>query len=288
MFKYLYSFILVPVMFVALTSSALAATPITYYNLNSESERVAYLYGIIAQLQAQLAALQNVRPLVNYTTYTSTQSSSYLDRVTTDEVTVEDYDEVEMSGRVYFDRSSDARAWFEYGTDMLLTYSTRSVELKGGSNDNEKFSAIAPDLNNNQVYYFRAVAEDRNGNYVEGPIKSFRFESSYRNNHSNSYYDRNNRYDYDWSLEIDDDRYDAGESIRVDYSLPNRDQDDKNWIGLFRVGASDKNYLDYRYIDDTEGYVTFRIHDEDDYEFRMFSNDSFNQEAETDTFEVID
>jgi hypothetical protein len=58
------------------------------------------------------------------------------------------------------------------------------------SGDTVRFSLIAPDLKNNTIYYYRAVAEGDDGKYAEGLVKSFRFEgrsgSSNRTNDSDT------------------------------------------------------------------------------------------------------
>jgi hypothetical protein len=275
---------MVPFLFGALVSPASAAGAVKYSDLRTEQERVAYLYGIIAQLQMQLNAIQSNRPaVVNPVNYPNNGVS--ISGLYTDSVSVEDRDSAELSARVSFKKDATVKVWFEYGTNYSLSYSTQADEIKGDSGDTENISLIASDLDNNTVYYYRPVVEDKNGSYIEGTIKSFKFVSSNSTNNDNN----NNSNDNDeWSLEINDDEYETGESIRVEYTIPEDDEDDKNWIGLFEIGSSDKNYIAYKYIDDTEGYVTFRVNDEDEYEFRMFSNDTFNQEAESDEFEVTD
>lgn len=291
MFKYIFSFILLPVMFVTLAMPAQAKAATSYYQYQSTSEQLNYLYAVIAQLQAELNALQAYRPVTytNYTTgiYTNTYNSNEISSVKTGGVEANNYDGVVFDGEINFSRNNtDAKVWFEYGTNTNLSYSTRSIEIDGDSGDREDFEINATDLDNNRVYYYRAVAEDSNGRYVEGQVKSFRFDrTNYNNNYYYDYNYNNNRYDNDdWSLEVDDDYYETGDTVRVDYEVG--DKDSKNWLGLYRVGSSDKNYITSKYVRDDEGYVTFRITQRGDYEFRLFSDDSFDLEAVSDEFEV--
>lgn len=284
MYKYIFSFIFIPILFVALATPAMASSNTRYYANNAnQQQQIANLYALIAQLQAQLAALQSYNPVIN-PPYQSgvTQSSSEITRVVTGSVDGDGDDAATMEGEVTFRRDGEARVWFEYGTNTNLSYSTESLELDGDAGDTEDFEITALDLGGNKTYYYRAVAQDDNGRYVEGSIKSFRFDG--RNNDDDDDDDDNDS-DNDWSLEVDDDYYESGDTVRVDYEVEDKDSD--NWIGLYKVGARDANYLAYKYISKSEGYVTFRIYDEGEYEFRMFDQDD-DQVAESDEFEVED
>jgi hypothetical protein len=233
MYKIIFSFIFVPVFMLALAVPAQAATTVQYYQTNSQQQQIAYLSNLIAQLQAQLAALQinnnvNHQPYTSYSNYSSYQSgnssSNEISRVVTGGVDSDGRNDVSMDGEVTFRRDSQVRVWFEYGTNSNLSYSTESIEINGDDGDTEDFEITATDLDDNRVYYYRAVAEDDNGRYVEGAVKSFRFES--RNNYYNN--DRNDNYrNNDWSLEIDDDYYETGDTVRVDYEV--EDEDDKTY-----------------------------------------------------------
>jgi hypothetical protein len=285
MYKYLFSFIFIPVLFVAFATPASAKSQVYYYQSNNQEQQISYLYSVIAQLQAQLVALQSYKPVSNPYYNAGNTSTNEISRVTTGSVDSDGNDAVSMEGEVTFRRDSEARVWFEYGVNSNLSYSTESIEISGDAGDTEDFKLSATDLDDNRTYYYRAVAEDDNGRYAEGAVRSFRFEG--RNNYDNDDDDDddNNNND-DWSLEVDDDNYETGDTVRVDYTV--EDEDDKNWIGLYEVGDSNKNYVAFKYVRNEEGYVTFRINNEGDYEFRLFSDDSFDLEAESDEFEVED
>ncbi len=164
--KKYFTWVVVPVlMFVMIAPVSAEAATMT------RDQQISYLYAQIALLQVQLQALQQANGGVG-----SPKSTSYVS-VETDGVNVVDKEFVEMDGRVTFKRSDDARVWFEYGESNALSYSTPSKLVKNKrSGDTVKFSLIAPDLRNNTVYYYRAVAEGEDGRYAEGTVKSFRFE----------------------------------------------------------------------------------------------------------------
>lgn len=281
MYKYIFSFIFVPVLFIALATPAQAASNVQFYQTNSQQQQISYLYSLIAQLQAQLAALQSYNPVV-YPSYNNAgnSSSNEISRVITGNVDGDGDDAVSMEGEISFRRDTEARVWFEYGTNTNLSYSTESIEINGDQGDTEDFELTALDLDDNKVYYYRAVAEDDNGRFVEGAIRSFRFDGR-NNDDDDDDYDNDN--DEDWSLEVEDDFYATGDSVRVDYTV--EDENDTNWIGLYEVGDNDDDYIAFKYAKDDEGYVTFRINNKGEYEFRLFDEDD-DEQAESDEFEV--
>ncbi len=308
MYKYIFSFIFVPVLCLTLALPVSADNngngkghgygnteksyysnaqnyywPNTNYQYQSQSDQLAKLYALIAQLQAQLAALQANSP-VYYPPYNNgnSQSSNEIAKVVTGSVDGDGNDSVNMEGEITFRRDTDARVWFEYGTNTKLSYSTESISISGDSGDTEDFDITVSDLDDNQTYYYRAVAKDDNGRYVEGVVKSFRFDGSNNNDDDD---DDDNDNNGDWSLDVDDDIYETGDLVRVDYEVG--DEDDKNWIGLFETGDDDDEYITYKYVTDEDGYVTFRINNDGEYEFRLFDEDS-DLQAESDEFEVED
>lgn len=298
MYKYIFSFIFVPILCLTLAMPVQASHGhgngnhnnngrVHFNQLNSNQQsnwlyqhqtssvELARLYALIAQLQAQLAALQGYSLVHSSNQHSGTKSSSEITRVTTGSVAGDGDDSVEFDGSVTFRRDSEARVWFEYGTTLKLSYSTESIKIDGDSGDTENFEISTSDIDDNDIYYFRAVAEDDNGRFVEGVIKSFRFDG--RNNDNDN--------DEDWSLEVEADYYETGETIRVYYEVDDRDND--NYIALFEAGDDDDDYIRRVFVDDEDGYVTFRIYDEGEYEFRLFDEDE-DVQAESDEFEVED
>ncbi len=131
--------------------------------------QIAYYQMLLAQLKAQLAAIQGgsgapaPSDKADVDIFTGTASR-------------EDSHTVELHGEIDFNNEDEARVWFEYGTSYALPYSTPSLNLD--DNDDEDFSLFADDIDSNRTYYYRAVAEDEDGDYAEGVVRSFRISSS--------------------------------------------------------------------------------------------------------------
>jgi hypothetical protein len=116
--KYM-QWVVIPALFVAfmVPAGAHAQTyTTTSYQSTANQQQIAYLYALVAQLQAQLNALLAAG---------ATSHSSY---VTISSETVSDAknDSVEFSGTASVQKSGTVRVWFEYGTTMAVEYSTES------------------------------------------------------------------------------------------------------------------------------------------------------------------
>ncbi len=172
--KYI-TWLVVPVLlFVLVVPTGAQAATVSATN----QQQIAYLYAMVAQLQAQLNALLALNGGASATNNVSVQ---------TDGVSVVDSDYIEMNGRVTFKQDGDARVWFEYGLTNALSYSTESENISNKDrNDSVSFSLIAPDLSRNTMYYYRAVAEGVDGRFAEGVIKSFKFEGASRSGSANT------------------------------------------------------------------------------------------------------
>lgn len=291
---------LIPTLLLTLAQPANAAS-VNYYQTTNDQAQLAYLYSVVAQLQAQLNALLKQQTPVYYSVATTYPNTSYnynyndsngISAVTTQGVSLQNNSSVELQGTVTFSDSRSGRVWFEYGNSNFLNYSSQSATVNGYNNNLKSFTAIIPDLNNGTTYYYKAVAEDSNGRIIEGATKSFIYNGNNYYNNSNYYnnnynYNNNNRYN-NWTLNVTSSRYYNGDSIRVEYSIPNGEEDSNNWIGLYRVGDSDSNYVSRQYLssNNTDGYLTFRTYNDDEYEFRLFSNNNNNREARSDSFDV--
>lgn len=169
--KYI-QWVVVPVLLFVMVAPQ-GAQASTYVTSTANQQQIAYLYSIVAQLQAQLNALLAAGVVTSYV------------GVQTDGVDSND-DSVELSGRVTFKRDGDARVWFEYGLTNTLSYSTQSADIDNGDqNETTSFSMIVPDLDTNRSYYYRAVAEGEDGRYAEGSIRSFTYTGNSSSNSSN-------------------------------------------------------------------------------------------------------
>ena len=79
-----------------------------------------------------------------------------------------------------------------------------------------------------------------------------------------------------------------GGAITVTWRVPQGKTYYSDWIGMFRVGASNHEYLDYRYTQAArEGSVTFTARSEEGlYEFRYLVNDGYTDAATSNTVTV--
>lgn len=154
---------------------SIPAVSFAQYQPQTESQQIAYLYGVIAQLQAQLAALQAAQPHPTTPTYyytPSSQSSSNEVTAITGSVHTSS-GEVMLEGQIDFDASDRVRAWFEYGTNQSVTQSTQSVDITGSSNTIKSIAISASVISSYSTYQYRLVVEDGDGDFSEGILKSF-------------------------------------------------------------------------------------------------------------------
>lgn len=165
-------------------------TPVYY------TPTTTYYQGYIAQLEqllAQLRALQN-----------QTVDYRYSDRDSDVEVTTRsasdvDEDTARLRGEVDFGRSDEATVYFEWG-ERRNDLDERTVRVVLDDNDDEDFSRRITRLDEDEVYYYRAVAIDEDGERDYGQVLSFRTDD-----------DRNSRRDEE--PEVDTEGY---EDVRDD------------------------------------------------------------------------
>lgn len=146
----------------------------------NKTQLIAYLKNLIAQLQA----LQSSKYGHSYGGYglglRYPNSDDYdIDVETENARNVED-DEATLYGEIDLDDAPYADVWFEYGEGGDLDEETDEERID--DNDDERFSIDVDGLDDDDRYYFRAVAEDPNGDRVYGAIKSFESD----NNNSSS------------------------------------------------------------------------------------------------------
>ncbi len=158
----------------------------TYYYQNPYGNEtyIAALVKQINTLLAQLQALQNSNGYYNnYNTNTYTKkktysSNSYDISVSTEDANADDDDTVELVGEVELDDAPYADVWFEYGTDTDLDEETDSERVT----DDETFEIEVDDIDEDEQYYFRAVAQDPRGYRVYGRIMGFEVDDNGNNN----------------------------------------------------------------------------------------------------------
>lgn len=156
----------------------------SYYYVNQSNYSTNQLQSLINQLNVLLAKLQALQGYSNvnyhkyyYTDFTPKQntysynygSKSYDVEVSTDDADVESDDTAVLSGDVELDDAPYAIVWFDYGTDGDMDEESDSLKLT----DDDSFEIEVDDLDEDERYYFRAVAEDPSGYRVYGSIKAF-------------------------------------------------------------------------------------------------------------------
>jgi len=135
----------------------------------SEYQYILYLMQVVAQLQQQLYYLQGGEYDGN-DDYDNDDSEV---EVTTKSATDVKDDEARLRGEVDFNSSDYAYVWFEWGEDEDdLDEETSRFRLD--DNDDEDFYARIKNLDEDEKYYFRAVAEDEDDEKDYGSIKNFR------------------------------------------------------------------------------------------------------------------
>ncbi len=137
----------------------------TVYSASEIQRLMNQLYALLAQLQA----LQSNQHSPVKHTYNQSGYGSYDVEVDTTDVDVENDDSATFYGEVELDDASYADVWFVYGTDGDLTEETDDERI----DDDEEFDMEVDDLDEDERYYVRAVAEDPSGFITYGDILAF-------------------------------------------------------------------------------------------------------------------
>ena len=135
---------------------------------NIDAAQIAYMQSYIQQLMALLEQLQNMQ----------SQSGNYGYGSSNVEVTTESArnisdDEVTLRGEVDFNNEDEATVYFEYGRSRTSLNSDTTHVVLDEDDDDEDFSHSITNLRDDTKYYFRAVAEDEDGDRAYGSILSF-------------------------------------------------------------------------------------------------------------------
>ena len=89
-----------------------------------------------------------------------------------------------------------------------------------------------------------------------------------------------------YSLTTEKTQYKIGETAEVTWAVPTGESFKNNWIGLYRPGTSDTQYLDYEYVDRQSDSEVFPLNSAGTFEFRFFTNNSYNKIATSQRIEV--
>ena len=270
MTKRIIPFLLLVALVTAPLSSYAAVSTTAVYNTMNTQEKIAYLYGMIAQLQMLLELKLEQE---------GSSDRSDIDVDTLSATDIEE-DEAELRMRIDLNREDEARVWFEYGEDdddMDERTAKRTVTDSRG--DEHTVSIIEDGLDADERYYFRAVAEDENGDRSYGDIRNFRTDDDGGSGGSSS--------SGDFELTISDTTVDAGDEVEIEWEIPEDDAGTRNWLGLYEVGESNQDYVKWVYIDNDEsGVEYFTIDSEGEFEFRLFLNNSYDDEVTSDEIEA--
>jgi acyl-CoA thioesterase I len=82
--------------------------------------------------------------------------------------------------------------------------------------------------------------------------------------------------------------YTTNQVVRLTWTAPLPRATTEDWVGLYRVGASDRQFISWQYIPDGQGSGSqnFTPPGPGDYEFRMFTEDGFTEVARSNRFSV--
>ncbi|MCA9355710.1 hypothetical protein KC865_04190 [Candidatus Kaiserbacteria bacterium] len=258
-------------------SSAKATSYQTEYRPQTVEEMIVYLYGMIAQLQAIIDSRSSGDSYEEIGVVRKS-SSKNIDVDTLNPKNVRD-DEADLRGRVDLEDERYANVWFEYGDNKYdLEESTSKRKLYDRDGEVRTFAVNIDDLEEGEKYYYQAVGSDTDGKKSYGSIVSFTTDGSRsRNTGSNNGYE----------LRISDTAIDRGDKITVDWKVPAGDESPSNWIGLYKKSDKDEEYRQYRYIaNDTNGTVKFTVSERGEYEFRLFLNNTYDDEVKSKRFDV--
>ncbi len=141
------------------------------YRFNNYSYRTTYTTEYLQQYIRQLEAL--LRQLQALQHNGGGFGDSDVDVVTKSATDIDD-EEATLRGEVDFNGEDEATVYFRWGSAASsLSKETTHVVLDE-EDDRAAFEATITDLDEDKTYYFRAVAEDENGDRTHGAILSFR------------------------------------------------------------------------------------------------------------------
>jgi len=89
-----------------------------------------------------------------------------------------------------------------------------------------------------------------------------------------------------YSLITDRATYDRDDIAQVTWNTPPNTNFFLNWIGIYELGTADSEYLGYEYVDILSRTETFRLDRDGVFEFRFFTNNSFDRVAISDPITV--
>jgi hypothetical protein len=242
------------------------------YQPRTQLELISYLQGVVATLQAQILARNNV-------------SSS---RVEASEAVLSQKVEVELSASFDAQNNSYVNAWFEYGFLNTIDKSTTKIKIRNIEKDNiVKHSRLLKDLQPGTVYIYRPVFELQNGTKYYGEIKSFGTSDVINGSVSagGSVSSNGSTGSYRNSLTTDKTQYEAGEVVKVSWTTPHLDNYRGSYVYMFKKNDSSKPFMGKMVISET-GTVNFSVRVEGTYEFKLLITGSSKYVATSRTITI--
>ena len=264
------SLLLFILIFTPVTSQAAVNNAI--YNSMTTNEKIAYLYGMVAQLQMLLAfQIENTNANSSSNSSNNDRNRADVDISTLSATDIEE-DEAELRAQIDLDGEDEAFVWFEYGEDDDdLDERTSRIRVTDNRGDRQTVSITVDDLDDDERYYFRAVVQDEDGDRSYGSVRNFRTDEDDRNSSSN-----NSSGSGDFDLDVSDRVIERGDSVTVDWEVPSNDASSRNWLGLYLVGNDNRSFVKWVYLDnDDNGSERFTIDNRGEYEFRLFLNNTY-------------
>ncbi len=274
----------------SLAAAFVVLSPITVnaatFEPNTEGELVAYMFGILDTLQAQVDAKNG------------TASGSGSSRVSNYSANVAVETKITLRSEFTATNNNAVYAWFEYGEGSKLTSKTTRTEATGSGTTRTHARSITG-LKSGTTYSYRPVFEISGGTKYYGVVRTFSTAkvgsgTNTGNNNDDEDEDDDNGNSTNvssskGSIGTDNSRYESYETIEVDWSVPSSRRDSTNWIGLFKTNASNNEYLSWRYLtDNTRGSLTFTAPSEGSYEFRLFYKNAYDDQVTSRKITVTD
>ena len=255
---------------------------------NTKGELVAYMFGIVDTLQAQVDAKNG------------TVSGSGSSRVSNSSANVAVETTITLRSEFTATNNNAVYAWFEYGEGSKLTSKTTRTKATGAGTTRTHARSITG-LKSGTTYSYRPVYEISNGTKYYGAVRTFSTTkvgtgtntgttgNSTDNEDEDDDNDGTNVSSSKGSIGTDNSRYVVYKAIEVEWSVPSSRRDGDNWIGLFKTSADNSEYQSWQYLDeDTRGTLTFTAPAEGSYEFRLFYDNSYNDQVTSRKITVTD
>ncbi|MCA9363465.1 fibronectin type III domain-containing protein [Candidatus Kaiserbacteria bacterium] len=234
-------------------------TPYQYTNYSYRSNSrfdEAYIRATIARLEAMIALLENY--LDNDYDYDDRDGKTDLRIATRAATNIED-ESATLWAKIYLEGEDEATVWFEYGTsNNSLRYDTAHRVVEEDDDDLFNYDQKLANLDEDTKYYFRAVAEDEDGDKVYGKVLSFRTDDN-RTSRDND--DEKPEPETDDAEDITDDSAELHGSV---------DMNDFNNGTVFFVYGEDEELVD----DIEDEYDEYRDIDEDGDDLQKVKVDS--------------